>query len=496
MSTRNSDCSVKPPHKKLQNDVAGIDEAFGSIYVIPAANDFVDDEEGEISAADGRRVRSPSPAVNLPHQLVSFGPNHEKVLIIPDYRVHHVVPGVAVKPLISSDKMIKIEDAKKRKEEEEAKALLEKQKNASSSASTADNTSAITSNTSSQGSSTRLAQRGDLVNLLATEFKESLGTVAPLSPITILAQFNGPEGVILLDMLEGMGVTNLEHLASFPASNGEGVNLLIEADMFINVVDYCHSVAALLQLSPPIGPNDFLKNKESANGSASSVESNEKKSASSDVSSSPGNPSNIANATSNTQNSAQNLASGASKRLPEVPGIDAQTCSVLYRCALVNTALDLANLAVRFPGIYGMLKLTNQIPNLDELIASASQMCGMTSASSSTSSGAGAKTGSEKPDLCASTHLNHLGEAQSPNVALKDISSKALVGVLDGMSVELANVLAVQIPPVTSLSALATFADVSPSEYTYLLRQYPQLADLSQQAALLVSIASGRAKSS
>ena len=43
-----------------------------------------------------------------------------------------------------------------------------------------------------------------------------------------------------------------------------------------------------------------------------------------------------------------------------------------------------------------------------------------------------------------------------------------------------------------SLQALTTFAEVNPTEYTYILRSHPDLPELCQQAALLVSVATGR----
>ena len=496
--------STRPPHKKLQNDVAGIDAEFGSIYVIPAPGDFVDEEEEKSSKGN-----SAVPA----HQLVNFGPNQEKLLIIPDYRVHHVVPGVAVKPLISSDKMVKTDDPKKKnkdnsqdsakKEGEEAEvdgnttangdANAQSSDKNSSSAPGAQSASTVSSSASSQTKQgvKVFSQRKDFVELLSSEFQEKLATVAPSSPITSLAKLTGPDGVILLDMFEGMGVATLEHLASFPTLNEEGVQLLKEADMFIDVVEYCANVAALLQLSPPIGPQDFLSSGKTGLSKSSAILVESRNSAS--PSPSPTDGTKNSAASSNSQ-AGKGLSSAASKRVNEVPGIDDETCAMLYKYALINTALDLVNFPVRFSGIYRMMKLTGQIPNIDELVASAAAMCGINAPSTSSQAPIGAKSNGTA-DISASTHLGHLGEKQSSNVPIKDVSSNTLLGVLDGMSVELANVLAVQLPAVTSLSSLATFAEVSPSEYSYLLRQYPELADLSQQAALLVSIASGRATS-
>lgn len=468
MSTRTEDAGSKAPHKKLQNDVAGIDEDFGSIYVIPAPGDFVDDEAN---------LKQTPP----PHQLVTFGPNQEKLLIIPDYRVHHVVPGVAVKPLISSDKMVKIES--KKAEKKDGNGENESSSNASNSS--------PPSSLASPPSAT-LSLRKDFVALLSSEFQEQLGTVSSKTPITALTKFNGPEGVILLDMFEGWSVNTLGDLSNFPATNQQGVELLKDADMFIDVEAYCANVAALIQLSPPISPNDFLKS--STNASASSqIEA--QNSGASHLSTSPNTATSAQLSSFQSQSKSGSLSGAASKPISELSGITEQVASVLYRTALINTILDLANFPTRFPGIYGVLKLTNQIPNLDELIAAATSSCGINASSAANISASG-NTTSKEHDLSASTHLNHLGEKQSSNVPIKDISSKTLVGVLDGMSLELANLLAVQLPPINTLSALATFADVNPSEYTYIVRQYPELADLSQQAALLVSVASGREKAS
>lgn len=507
--------STRPPHKKLQNDVAGIDAEFGSIYVIPAPGDFVDEEEEKSS-----KGASAVPA----HQLVNFGPNQEKLLIIPDYRVHHVVPGVAVKPLISSDKMVKADDPKRKKNaDSQDSAKKEGEEVESNGANSTDGDSApkadgkpistsspapgVQSSKISSSSApsqqlqapSLLSDRKDFANLLSSEFQEQLATVASSTPIASLAKFTGPDGVILLDMFEGMGVATLEHLASFPTLNAEGVQLLKEADMFIDVVEYCTNVAALLQLSPPIGPNDFLStNKAGMSKSSAILVESGNKAASPSPSLATGDGAKRAGQSSSQHQSSKGgagVSSAASKRVNEVPGIDEATCSMLYKYALINTALDLVNFPVRFSGIYRMMKLTGQIPNIDELVASAAAMCGI-SVPSASSQGSTGSNGKGTADISASTHLGHLGEKQSSNVPIKDVSSNTLLGVLDGMSVELANVLAVQLPAVTSLSSLATFAKVSPSEYSYLLRQYPELADLSQQAALLVSIASGRAKTS
>lgn len=400
----------KPPHQKLQNDVAGIDADFGSIYVIPAPTDYMDDDVGLYN-------------VSSPHQLINFGPQHEKVLIIPDYRVNHVMPGVSRKPLIKSAQMVKIDEVK--------------------------------AEPSPDVASSPLASDEDLSDLLSLNFREK-HQVTPEEKLTALAKFDGAEGAILLDMFESWNIRTLQDLVAFPSREPEGVKLLVEADLFPDIANYTTKVQRLLSNPPPLipAPNPTSSDDQAPSSSPPSV------------------------------NLAATQIGHAPVPILQVPGVTPAIADILSRYALLNTSKELADFSFNFPGIYAMLKDSGEIPNLDELCYAALGLSA-TVHIASTPPTDHSKLGSD---------LSHLGEAQRSTVKLSDVSKNTLVNALKGMNVDLASELATQYPPIHSLQALATFAEVNPTEYTYLKRKYPELPDLCQQAALLVSVASGQAR--
>lgn len=507
MSSPNTQVPSKPPHKKLQNDVAGIDLEFGSIYVIPGPTDYIDDDyeeeayfkeksESSASSASSRR-RDPT----TPHQLVTFGPNQEKVLIIPDYRVNKVVPGVSIKPLIGEDRMIKTEkdtksnadkqasetDEKKKEENPDSKVSVEEKKgeNKKISESSEIAPEAIADESKTQPFDSP-PTREQLTTLISIEARDSATTINKDSAITTLAKFQGPEGVILLDMFEGWGVKTLEELALFPSKNEEAILLLRDADMFADVELYCSYIAQIINLQPSITIPGQNSNKGKLKGKISRA-----------LESKPALASRIDalgdNDTKDIYQAEEVFREPRSIPLDQISSITEEERNLLYRYALISTVKDLQKFPKAFPGVYGMLKLTNEIPKLDEHIASASALVSSYAANqSSIGAPRSPSKATEGDKLSSSQYLKNLGEVQSPQTPIDKITGKTLLGAIEGMPLELAGLLAAQYPPVTDLASLATFAEVSPTEYTYLLRQYPELPGLCQQASLLVSVAHGR----
>jgi hypothetical protein len=413
---------AKPPHQKLQNDAAGIEIEFGSIYVIPAPTDYMDDDVGHYDET-------------TPHQLINFGPTQEKVLIIPDYRVTHVVPGVSRKSLINSDQMVKVE----KKSEESSSAPSE----------------AV--------SVSPAPSEAELTAMLSQDFREKQQVTAT-SPLTTLAKFEGAEGAVLLDMFASWNVTTLQDMPSFPSKQPEGVTLLVETDMFPDVVKFAEMVSFLLANPPPI-----VAAHVTSDSKAQLVLSSD--------SGREGFPDLAA-----SQVLSPNRETPKSFPILGVPGVTPAIANILSRYALIETSSELRDVPTKFPGIYAMLKETLEVPNLDELILAASALgSGHVPAQMPQNSG----------DATKETELQSLGEAQRSTVKIQDISKNTLVGALKSMSHALASELGTQYPPIHSLNALATFAEVSPTEFTYLKRKYPELPELCQQAALLVSVASG-----
>ena len=406
--------AAKAPHKKLQNDIAGIDADFGSIYVIPAPTDYVDDVD------DG-------PIPTAPHQMLTFGPQQEKVMIIPDYRVNHVMPGVARKPLIGSDKLVKAQKVEEAPVPAPAPVDIP------------------------------LPESFDPATLLSVEFRTK-SQASPESPLTALEMFTGAEGIVLLDMFESWNIKTLADFTKFPETHPEGVQLLKDAEMFPDLPMFVAKIKALLANPPAVVSSPAAE-----------------------TSSAP----------------QENLDLGASKVYPssraadtkipvlQVPGVTDAVAAILSRYALVAYAHELIALPTKFPGIYSMLEDTGEIPNLPEILSAASRLCLGSSVVSLPSDGV---------PLADSMYLHKFGEAQRPQVPLKDISRNSLVGALKAMPSDLANQLAHLYPPITSLQALATFAEVNPREYAYLLREFPELSALCQEAALLVSISQGQVR--
>jgi hypothetical protein len=407
--------STSAPHKKLQNEVAGIDSDFGSIYVIPAPTDYVDDVDN-------------GPLPMAPHQLLTFGPQQEKIMIIPDYRVNHVMPGIARKPLIGSDKLVKAQNH---------------QEDANSQAIVADPV---------------IDPSFDTSTLLSVEFKER-HQVKPDSPLTALEIFTGAEGAVLLDMFESWDIKSLASFVKFPETHAEGVQILRDAAIFPDLPEFVLKVKALLANPPPI--------------SAPSTSDTEPSLSKNDLGASRVYPS----------KASPTVDVPSEFPLLQVPGMTDSIASTLARYALVSTAHEFVALPTKFPGIYSMLEDTGEIPNLADLLGAASRLCMGTSA---------VQIRINSSPLANTTYLNHLGEAQKSQVRIKDVSKNSLVGALKSMPQDLANQLANLYPPVTSLQALATFSEVNPREYTYLLREFPELSGLCQEAALLVSITQAR----
>jgi len=494
----------KPPHKKLQNDVAGIDIDIGSIYVIPAATDYVDDEDL-------------GPLASAPHQLINFGPNHEKLLIIPDYRVTRVVPGVERRKLISSGQMVK--EAPETKDGDQSTAVKTQEGPEKKSEKTHGDTSSSTSSTSSKDgqcdsrASPSSPSPADLERLLSVSFRErnNAQTLTTSSPLTSLQRFEGAEGAVLLDMFESWGITTLKSLTTFPNTHSDGVALLNETGMFSDIIPFAQQVKLLLDNPPkpanppsstsafiespsngqlPTNPSLFDANNRAIDLGASRVYPSGRINA---VGSSP------ATTTANTAappTTSSHAPSLAPIPLSQVPGITPGIAEMLARYAIILTAQDLIAFPTRYPGLYNMMKDAREVEDLDALIAAAGQVCQVSSAAAERLASPPSSNPSNNNNLTSSSLFNHLGEAQRSQVHIQDVTRNTLVGALKGMSPDLASQLATLYPPIQSLQALATFAEVNPTEYTYILRSHPELPELCQQAALLVSVATGHPRPS
>lgn len=484
----------KPPHSKLQNDSAGIDPDFGSIYVIPAPTDYVDDED------------IGPPLSTAPHQLIPFGPNREMILVIPDYRVNKVLPGVSRKPLIGEEQMIRTTkpDTADANQPQKASAHIEAQEASSSPApsgqapveptgKTAEADSSDSnkkaSSTSSTGSSpdnlnanvsdtSNSVSHEELVRLIAVEYREK-HIISAASPLTSLAVFTGADGAILLDMFDSWDVKSLEAFTKFPQTHPESMQLLLDAGMFSDIKSYVSKVKMLLQ-NPPSSLQTEPQAQQQAGNSAQKPSN-----VVIDLTTSRVYPS--ASPSSTTQENAGNKTYSTSNSSPvtSIPSVTPEIAATLATYALIGTVKELAAFPSQFPGIYAILKQTGEIGDLEKLVASAAALC----ADAPPASGPG--SASSTSDLGSTRWLNHLGEAQRPNMAIDDISKTTLVHALKDMPTQLAVDLAHLYPPIQTLQALATFADVNPTEYNYLLRSYPMLSSLCQQAALLVSVANG-----
>lgn len=476
----------KPPHKKLQNDVAGIDIDIGSIYVIPAATDYMDEEDlGPIAAA--------------PHQLINFGPNQEKVLIIPDYRVTRVVPGVERKKLIASTQMVKSMKDGEVPHNNEQSENSDNNKSSNSSETRPPNSSSTGTVHVGREDSLPKPTSAELERILSVSYREK-NQVTPTSPLSSLGRFEGAEGAVLLDMFESWGITNLQLLSAFPTSHPDGVALLKETGMFADIAHFSGLVAALLESPPQLAVQQHAPSSSPPNSNPSSKQSepisadNSYHNSPGNTGASPPNPQDLGSSRMYPQGVNPRTSAGIPAPcapsgpipLSKVPGITAAVAETLARFALIQTAQDLHAFPTKFPGLYSMMKDAHEVDDLDALIAAAAQCCNAAPTAAPLSAS----------PLASSSWLHHLGEAQRPQLQIQDVTRNTLVGALKGMSTDLASQLANLYPPIHSLQALATFAEVSPTEYTYLLRSYPELSELCQEAALLVSVAVGRPRPS